>query len=59
MAVLVSGTTADFLLAEVQFWLFALVLSCFWLSSIKETGGAPVGRPAPLGPLPVPARRTH
>jgi O-antigen ligase len=58
VAVLVAGTTADFLLAEVQFWMFALILSGFWLGSIGETAGVRVDRANSLGLRSVHARRT-
>jgi len=32
LAILVSGTTADYLTKEVQFWLYAGLVSVFWLS---------------------------
>lgn len=57
MAVLAAGTAADYLTKEVQFWLYALLVSGLWLST-KEV----IARPSPggsvsSGPLPDPAPR--
>jgi O-antigen ligase len=57
MVVLVAGTSADYLTKEVQFWLYALLVSGFWLSSIEEPERSPVASAAPPRQLPVPAQR--
>ncbi|MEO8524882.1 MAG: O-antigen ligase family protein [Caldimonas sp.] len=57
MSVLVAGTSADYLTKEVQFWLYALLLSGFWLSRGEEPERFPVARAASPRPLPVAAQR--
>ena len=44
VSVYVAGNTADYLLAEVQFWLLPTLVSVFWLSespaAVDKPGGA-------------------
>ncbi|MDH3314182.1 MAG: O-antigen ligase family protein [Gammaproteobacteria bacterium] len=41
-AIFVAGNTADFLLAEVQFWLFATLVSILRFAAMGSTGERPV-----------------
>jgi hypothetical protein len=59
VVVLVSGTSADNLTKEVQFWLYGLLLSGFWLASREEAPRPPFAAPAAPGPMPVAAPRTR
>ncbi len=59
MAVLTAGTAADYLTKEVQFWLYALLLSGFWLGSRAEAARPAFAAVASPGPLPIPVPRTR
>jgi O-antigen ligase len=59
VVVLVSGTSADNLTKEVQFWLYALLMSGFWLANREEAARPPLAAPSSPGLLPVAAPRTH
>ena len=52
ISVFVAGNTADYLLAEVQFWLLPTLVSVFWLSESRNLADNPVGSGARL-PQPV------
>lgn len=52
--VLVAGITADYLTKEVQFWIYAALLSVFWLGDAK----APQAEPAVARLKPGPAEGT-
>jgi O-antigen ligase len=41
--VLVAGNTADYLLAENQFWFYAALVSVFWLSECRNEGSRQSG----------------
>jgi hypothetical protein len=45
VVVMVAGLTADYLVKEVQFWLYAALVSVFWLTEARVQSEA-VGRPA-------------
>jgi hypothetical protein len=47
MVVLVAGTTADYLTKEVQFWLYAALVSVFWLGESDRQPNQPVARGEP------------
>ena len=47
MVVLVAGMTADYLVKEVQFWLYAGLVSVFWLSDAGQEEGSPSGEQTP------------
>jgi hypothetical protein len=59
VVVLVSGMSGDNLTKEVQFWLYALLVSGFWLGSVEERAAVAAANPGSLGPLPVPAQRAR
>jgi O-antigen ligase len=44
--IFVAGNTADFLLAEVQFWLFATLVSILHFAAMRSTGERPVASSA-------------
>jgi hypothetical protein len=48
MVILASGLTADYLTKEVQFWLYAALVSVFWLSDAQPEADRPRGGSAPL-----------
>ena len=57
VAVLVAGMTADYLVKEVQFWLFGLLLSGFWLSTGEGSSLSPAAASRSLPLLHMPAQR--
>jgi O-antigen ligase len=57
VVVLVAGMTADYLVKEVQFWLFGLLLSGFWLSTGEGSSLSAVAASRSLPLLHVPAQR--
>lgn len=57
VSVLIAGTAADYLIKEVQFWLYALLLSGFWLSGNEKLAALPEVAGTSLRPLATPARR--
>jgi hypothetical protein len=57
VVVLVAGVTADYLVKEVQFWLFGLLLSGFWLSTGEGSSLSAVAASRSLPLLHVPAQR--
>ena len=48
VVIFVSGNTADYLLAEVQFWLFAALVSMLWLSERDKPAEYPNTKPVDL-----------
>jgi len=56
VVVLVAGTTADYLTKEVQFWLYAGLVSAFWLNS--REGTARLTEPAALRPVRLDAMKS-
>ena len=48
VVVFVSGLATDYLMAEVQFWLFAALVSAFQLAEVSLAEPVPVGRALPL-----------
>jgi hypothetical protein len=59
VVVLVAGMSGDNLTKEVQFWLYALLVSGFWLGSVEEPAAVAVVSPPSLGPLRVPSQRAR
>lgn len=53
VAVLTAGTTADYLIKEVQFWLYAGLLSVFWMSGASAQAARRGDDPRPVRQLPV------
>ena len=43
VAIFTAGTTADYLTKEIQFWLYAALLSMFWLSAAGNEAGSRSG----------------
>lgn len=46
--VFTAGNTADYLIAEVQFWLYAALVSVFWLSESRSQARSPSGGTATM-----------
>jgi len=53
VVVMVAGTATDYLMAEVQFWMFAALVSALRLGSTADTVRPPIGAPT-LRPVPRP-----
>ncbi|HEX6707563.1 MAG TPA: O-antigen ligase family protein [Albitalea sp.] len=51
MVVIVAGNSTDYLLAEVQFWLYAALVSLLQIGEARKPANALA--PAPLSPLPL------
>jgi O-antigen ligase len=57
IAVFIAGTAADYLIKEVQFWLYALLVSGLWLGADEQRVVSPSAGGQSLRPLREAARR--